>query len=171
MISLDAFLELKLENEKLREELRELQLEHGEEEIREPCAAIRVIYFILSASSSYLDQSPSRPSTSTGVYQPSASGSASEASEASSPSSSTSSSPDYTSVPQQVPSIRPGRPPKNGEARASKKSKKSSSGQATGGRVQQIVAEAGEDGEGMHVCVSCTDCVYRLLGHLEVFWS
>ena len=38
-VRLDAFLELKMENEKLRAELRELQLEYGEEDLRELAAS------------------------------------------------------------------------------------------------------------------------------------
>ncbi|ORX37908.1 hypothetical protein BD324DRAFT_623763 [Kockovaella imperatae] len=129
--SLDAFLELKLENEKLREELRELQQEYGEDDMPIP---------------SYLDASPSRPSAN--LQTPSSS--ASDDEDDSSLDSSSPSSPDYANATKPSVAGKVGRPPKDPAAREKKKAKKAANAQTA--RVQ---ATGVEGGEGMHVCVTC----------------
>nr|XP_018260477.1 uncharacterized protein I303_07397 [Kwoniella dejecticola CBS 10117]OBR82635.1 hypothetical protein I303_07397 [Kwoniella dejecticola CBS 10117] len=125
---LDAFLELKLENERLREELRELQLDLDED--------------MPSRKSSGPNISPTKQT----AYVASSSASSSE----SSPSSSRSSSPSRAAGGASLtatgrPKGKTGRPPKEGKDRdKEKKRKKSSAGGING-----------KEGEGMHVCVTC----------------
>ncbi|WWD04123.1 hypothetical protein V865_002189 [Kwoniella europaea PYCC6329] len=110
--NLDAFLELKLENERLREELRELQLDLDEE--------------LPSRKSSGPNISPTKQTT----YIPSSSPS----DEDSSPSSSRSSSPSRVAGNAGIsakPKGKTGRPPKEGKDKE-KKRKKSSAGGVNG---------------------------------------
>ncbi|WVQ96179.1 hypothetical protein IAU59_003282 [Kwoniella sp. CBS 9459] len=123
--SLDAFLELKLENERLREELKELQLDLDED--------------IPHRNPSYSNTSPTRPN-----YVPSSSPS----SESSSPDSSRSSSPsrpnNNISSSTSKPKIKSvGRPPKDKDAIKEKRRKKSVVGAIKEGEGMHVCVTCG----------------------------
>ena len=137
--SLDAFLELKLENEKLRAELRDLQVDYDDEDYR--------MWLWVSPTPA---RTPLTPGSARPVADPQppfqTSQSPSTEDSDSSPSSSTPSSPGYAAPPRPA---KVGRPPKDKEGREKKRAKKVAAPTAV------PRANAGGEGEGMHVCVTC----------------
>ncbi|WRT69488.1 uncharacterized protein IL334_006474 [Kwoniella shivajii] len=119
--SLDAFLELKLENEKLREELRELQLDLDEE--------LPTRKSSLGNNTSPIKMHP---------YQLSSSPSSAETS----PSSSRSSSPTRIASSSTKPKAKTGRPPKEGKEKE-KKRKKSTAGTGKEGEGMHVCVTCG----------------------------
>ena len=99
------------------------------------------------AAPSYLDTSPSRPSTSLANASSPSSSAEDSQSASSSPSSS---SPDY-SAPSNKPVVaaRPGRPPKDPAAREKKRAKK-----AANTALSRVQGGGGEGEGGLHVCVT-----------------
>ncbi|OCF46108.1 hypothetical protein I317_00198 [Kwoniella heveanensis CBS 569] len=123
--SLDAFLELKLENERLREELRELQLDLDED--------------IPSRKSSYPNTSPTKPN-----YVPSSSPSSKSSSSDSSRSSSPSRPPNVSATTTSKPKIKSvGRPPKDKEGNKEKRRKKSMVGAIKEGEGMHVCVTCG----------------------------
>lgn len=158
--SLDAFLELKLENEKLREELKELQLDLDEYEdfcastIEYNIVALEIPADTSSAThASYADASPSKP-----TYN---ADSSSEEDEDSSISSTPSSSPEPSYQPPSArgstsaaaakaarPKEKAAGEPKEKKRKKEKKAPPVVTAKTEGGPVPAVA-------EGMHVCVTC----------------